>query len=184
MKFVAGHKLFFALRPDEETAERIARFATAEHEARGLQARLRPSRIFHVTLHYFGYFDGEPLAHVVELASRAAAEVVRPAFGLSFERFRSWGRERSSQHPFVLTGGRGLEAVRELQQALVERLVAHGLAAPALDYVPHLTLRYDKRAAPDWPVELPGWTAREFVLVKSPQGETRHEVIDRWPLRG
>ena len=28
-----------------------------------------------------------------------------------------------------------------------------------------------------------GWTAGEFVLVKSPQGETRHEVIARWPLQ-
>ncbi|HEY8877300.1 MAG TPA: 2'-5' RNA ligase family protein [Roseateles sp.] len=179
-----GHKLFFALRPDEETAERIARLATAEHEARGLKPRLRPSRIFHITLHYFGYFEGEPDARVVELASRAAAEVVRPAFDLSFDCFKSWGTERSSKHPFVLTGGQGLEAVRELQQALVERLVAHGLGAPELDYVPHLTLRYDKRTAPDWPVDLPGWLASEFVLVKSPQGETRHEVIRRWPLQG
>lgn len=181
---MTGHKLFFALRPDEETAERIARFATAEHEARGLQPRLRPSRIFHITLHYFGYVDGEPDARLVELASRAASELVWPAFDLSFDAFRSWGKERSSKHPFVLTGGQGLEAVRELRDALLERLVAHGFSEPELDYEPHLTLRYDKRAAPDWPVELPGWVASEFVLVKSPQGLTRHDVIARWPLQG
>jgi 2'-5' RNA ligase len=181
---VPGHKLFFALRPDAETAERIARFAAAEHEARGLQPRLRPSRIFHITLHYFGYCEGEPDARLVEVASRAAAEVVRPAFDLNFEAFKSWGTERSSKHPFVLTGGQGLESVRELQQVLVERLAAHGLSRPELEYVPHLTLRYDKRSAPDWPVDLPGWLASEFVLVKSPQGETRHEVIGRWPLQG
>jgi RNA 2',3'-cyclic 3'-phosphodiesterase len=181
---VTGHKLFFALRPDEETAERIAGVATAEHEARGLQPRLRPSRIFHITLHYFGYFEGEPDARIVELASCAASEVAWPAFDLSFDCFKSWGKERSSKHPFVLTGGQGLEAVRELQQALVERLVAHGLSAPELNYEPHLTLRYDKRQAPDWPVKLPGWIASEFVLVKSPQGHTRHDVIRRWPLRG
>jgi 2'-5' RNA ligase len=179
-----GHKLFFALRPDEETAERIARAVTAAHEARGLAARLRPSRIFHITLHYFGYFDGEPDERVVTLASRAASELVRPAFDLSFDTFKSWGDERATRRPFVLTGGQGLEGVRELRDGLVERLVAHGLAAPARDYEPHLTLRYDKRPAPAWPVELPGWIASEFVLVKSPQGETRHEVIGLWPLQG
>lgn len=181
---MTGHKLFFALRPDDETAERIARFATTEHEARGLQPRLRPSRIFHITLHYFGGFDGEPDARLVATAQRAAAEVVRPAFDLRFDHFTSWGDEHATKHPFVLTGGQGLEAVRELRDALVERLVAHGLAAPERDYEPHLTLRYDKRRAPAWPVDLPGWVASEFVLVKSPQGLTRHDVIGRWPLQG
>lgn len=179
-----GHKLFFALRPDEETADRIARIVAAEHEVRGLQPRLRPSRIFHITLHYFGYFDGEPDERVVLLARRAASEVVWPAFDLRFDTFRSWGDERASKHPFVLTGGQGLEAVRELRDELVTRLVAHGLTAPVRDYEPHLTLRYDKRPAPAWPVELPGWIASEFVLVKSPQGQTRHDVIGRWPLQG
>lgn len=180
---MTGHKLFFALRPDEETATHIARGVTAEHEACGLQARLRPSTIFHITLHYFGYSDGEPDAQLVALACRAAAEVVRPAFDLSFDTFKSWGEEQAGKHPFVLTGGQGLESVRELRDALVDRLVAHGLPAPQRGYEPHLTLRYDKRRAPAWPVELPGWVASEFVLVKSPQGLTRHDVIGRWPLQ-
>lgn len=181
---MAGHKLFFGLRPDDATAERIARVVTAEHEARGLTPRLRPSRVFHITLHYFGYFDGEPDGQVVAAASRAASELIRSAFDLSFNGFSSWGDERATRHPFVLTGGQGLEAVRELRGALVERLVAHGLTAPERDYEPHLTLRYDKRSAPAWAIDLPGWVASEFVLVKSPQGLTRHDVIGRWPLQG
>jgi 2'-5' RNA ligase len=179
---VTGHKLFFALRPDEETAERIARFATTEHEARGLAPRLRPSRIFHITLHYFGRFEGELDAQLVESSKRAASEVIRPAFDLGFERFASWGHEGARQHPFVLTGGQSLEAVRELRDALADRLIAHDLPA-SKDYEPHLTLRYDKRPAPAWEVELAGWTASEFVLVASPQGLTRHDVIARWPLQ-
>ncbi len=121
---------------------------------------------------------------VVAAASRAAWELIRPAFDLSFDGFKSWGGERATQHPFVLTGGQSLTAVRELRDALVERLVAHGLAAPERDYEPHLTLRYDKRPAPAWSADLPGWAASEFVLVKSPQGLTRHDVIGRWPLPG
>lgn len=179
-----AHKLFFALRPDDATAERIARVATAEHEARGLPPRLRASRVFHITLHYFGAFSGEPDECLVAVARRAAAGIARPAFDLGFDRFESWGDEHARQHPFVLTGGQGLEAVRELRDALVERLVAQGLTAPGRDYEPHLTLRYDKRRAPAWPVDLPGWVASEFVLVQSPQGLTRHDVIGRWPLQG
>ena len=181
---VPGHKLFFGLQPDKATAERIARDAVAEHEARGLKARLRPSRIFHITLHYFGYSEGEPDARVVELAGHAASELIRPAFDLSFDRFASWGETGATRYPFVLTGGQGLEAVRELQDALVERLVAHGLAAPLRAYEPHLTLRYDKRPAPAWSVDLQGWIASEVVLIKSVQGLTQHHVIARWPLQG
>jgi RNA 2',3'-cyclic 3'-phosphodiesterase len=73
--------------------------------------------------------------------------------------------------------------VRELRDGLADRLIAHGLPA-SKDYEPHLTLRYDKRPAPAWEITLPGWTASEFVLVSSPQGMTRHEVIARWTLQG
>lgn len=180
-----GHKLFFALRPDEATAERMARTVTAAHDARGLPPRLRPSRIFHITLHYFGYFEGgEPDERFVEAASRAAAELVRPAFDLGFDTFASWGDENARHHPFVLTGGQCLEAVRELRDALVTRLVAHGFATPERAYEPHLTLRYDRHPAPAWVIDLPGWVASDFVLVKSVQGQTRHDVLRRWPLQG
>lgn len=179
---MTGHKLFFALRPDEEHAERIARVVTAEHEARGLAPRLRPGRIFHITLHYFGYCDGEPDPQLVALAGRAASEVNHPAFDLSFDRLESWGGAGARKHPFVLTGGQGLEPVRDLREVLAARLAAHGLPVDA-DFNPHLTLRYDKRAAPAWLVDIDGWLASEFVLVKSPQGLTRHDVMARWPLQ-
>lgn len=180
---MTGHKLFLGLQPGEGRAEGIAREVAAEHAARGLPPRLRPSSIFHITLHYFGYFDGEPDPQVVDLACRAASEVVHPAFDLSFDRFESWGGEGANKHPFVLTGGQGLEPVRELRDVLAGRLTVHGLKAEK-DYRPHLTLRYDKRPAPTWAVDVPGWVASEFVLVQSPQGLTRHDVIARWPLQG
>ncbi|RZL92186.1 MAG: RNA 2',3'-cyclic phosphodiesterase [Variovorax sp.] len=179
---MTGHKLFLALQPDPAAAERIARVVTAEHEARGLQARLRPSRVFHITLHYFGYFPGEPAVEVVAQAGRAAADVVMPAFDVGFDTLLSWGAEGAPRHPFVLTGGAALDGARALQRVLTDRLAAHGVEQPARAFVPHLTLRYDKRPAPAWPVTVPGWRAGDFVLVKSVQGMTRHDVIERWPL--
>lgn len=178
-----SHKLFFALRPDAVSAERIAREVTEAHMARGLTARLRPSRIFHITLHYFGAFPSAPPQPLIELACRAAQELVWPPLETDFEGFASWGGEGARSHPFVLTGGQSLQPVRALRDALGERLAAHGIPSRP-DYEPHLTLRYDRRPAVVWAQRIRGWLANEFVLVDSPQGLTRHDVLARWPLRG
>ncbi len=180
---MTAHKLFFALRPDAAVAARIAREVEAAHAARGRLARLRPSRIFHITLHFFGRFEAEPPPALVAQAVRAASTLVWPALDLSFERLESWGGPQARQHPRVLTGGQSLEAVRELRDALGECLAAHGLPISA-GYEPHLTLRYDRRPEPAWPLEIAGWTASELLLLASPQGLTRHDVLARWPLQG
>ena len=171
-------------RPSASLASQPHNRTTAEHEARGLAPRLRPSRVFHITLHYFGHADGAPRS-----AARRAGQPrrvrdrvagVRPAL----RHLHEVGPDGAQKHPFVLTGGQGLEPVRALRGALAARLAAHGLAAPEGAYQPHLTLRYDKRRAPAWPVDSAGWTASEFVLVASPQDLTRHDILARWPLQG
>jgi 2'-5' RNA ligase len=176
------HKLFFALRPDPASAERIAQAVTAEHQARGLAPRLRPSRIFHITLFFFGNFEGPPEPGLVELVRRVAGELDWPSFELRFDRFASWGNPEARRRPFVLTGGQGLELVREFQAELGRHLAAHGFVRSE-SFEPHLTLRYDPSPAATWSVDLPGWVASDFVLIDSPQGETRHDVIARWPLQ-
>jgi 2'-5' RNA ligase len=47
-----------------------------------------------------------------------------------------------------------------------------------------MTLLYDDRSVAEQAVETIGWTAREFVLVHSLLGQTRHIPLGRWPLRG
>jgi 2'-5' RNA ligase len=42
---------------------------------------------------------------------------------------------------------------------------------------------YDGRLVAGQPVEPIRWVVREFVLVHSLLGQTRHEVLGRWALR-
>lgn len=51
-----------------------------------------------------------------------------------------------------------------------------------MDVQPHLTLGYPagqpfSRAIP--PIE---WTAADLVLIHSHLGQTRHDIVGRWPL--
>lgn len=52
-------------------------------------------------------------------------------------------------------------------------------------FSPHMTLFYRDGALATHDLDQPfGWTAREFVLIHSYLGLTRHDMVARWPLRG
>jgi RNA 2',3'-cyclic 3'-phosphodiesterase len=179
---VGAHGLFFALQPDPAAAARIAATVTAHLQRRGQAGSLRPTSVFHITLHQLGVFEGALPEALVATACRAAAELNLPAFDLSFERLESFGGATAGRHPLVLTGGQGLEAVRELRDALGHRMAAHGLRVTP-SYTPHLTVRYDAHPGPATVLELPGWVASEFVLLDSPQGLTQHRRLAGWALQ-
>ena len=48
---------------------------------------------------------------------------------------------------------------------------------------PHMTLIWASRRVDEYPIVPIRWTVREFVLVRSHVGQSRHEYIGRWPLR-
>jgi 2'-5' RNA ligase len=49
-------------------------------------------------------------------------------------------------------------------------------------FTPHLTLLYDNRYVEGRDVEPIAWSVREFVLIHSVLGKTRHIHLGRWPL--
>lgn len=51
-------------------------------------------------------------------------------------------------------------------------------------FSPHMTLGYRDGRPFSERITPIGWEADEFVLIHSHLGQTRHEVIGRWPLRG
>jgi hypothetical protein len=52
-------------------------------------------------------------------------------------------------------------------------------------YLPHVTLlRGHAVDAVQESIVPIGWNAREFVLIRSFFGQSRHEVMGRWPLQG
>lgn len=173
-------RLFFALMPPAEVAERIAAAAQALRERFELRGPLRPTGHLHVTLHHLGDFAGLPM-QLVEAAKAAAAGVAMTPFEVRLDRVGSFSG-RAPRRPFVLLGAATSTGTAELYGALGARLAAAGLVRRERAFVPHLTLLYDARTVPTGPVEAVGWVAREFLLIHSLLGRSEYRVLGRWML--
>lgn len=177
-----ARRLFFAALPDPATASRIA--AIGARLRAELQVRANPlhaSRV-HVTLHHLGDFAALP-EPIVARACAAATRIVVPPFDVTFDWISSFGG-RHGNHPLVLLGSAGLRELIDLQRELGDGLRGAGLRVSRARFTPHVTLLYgDGRFGPR-AVEPVVWTVREFVLIDSWLGKTRHDVKGRWPLRG
>jgi 2'-5' RNA ligase len=176
-------RLFFAIYPDASAASSIARLAGRLSDEHGLSGRPHAVERLHITLHHLGDYVGLPRG-VVATATEAATAVAKPSFEIAFDRAASFlGRPRN--RPFVLRGGEGVAGVTAFQQALGVAMMKAGLGRWAEQrYTPHVTLLYDDLCVTEQAVETVSWTAREFVLVHSLLGRTRHIPLARWPLGG
>jgi len=175
-------RLFFAIFPTVVAAARIAELAQHLRGELGLKGRPLAVDRFHVTLDHLGDFVGLPKS-IVKMACTVAATIAAPPFEIVFDRVESFGRGRANL-PFVLRGNEGVVALMAFRQTLVAALAKAGLGSGAKStYTPHVTLLYDKSRVPEHAVETVAWTAREFVLVRSLLGRTRHVVLGRWPLQ-
>jgi RNA 2',3'-cyclic 3'-phosphodiesterase len=95
---------------------------------------------------------------------------------------------RPGNKPLVLCGDEGVSGLQVFRQSLCSALEQSGVFRRThLPYTPHVTLLYDRsegraRRRLEQKVEPVGWTVREFVLVHSLLGQTRHVALRRWPL--
>lgn len=174
-------RLFFAIFPDSETAERIADLAERLRERHGLKGRpLRTDR-FHITVNHLADFPGVP-ERIVAAASEAAAAVKAAPFDVAFDRAASF-RGKPDKRPFVLRGGDALGPLIAFQQALGFEMAKAGLGQYVeKSFTPHVTLLYDPSLVTETPVEPIRWTVRELVLIHSLLGRTQHIPLGRWPL--
>ena len=102
-----------------------------------------------------------------------------PSFDVVFDRATSF----SGGSSLVLRGGDGTAALTTFRQTLRVAMLNAGLKARRSS-TPHVTLLYGGHSIPEQIVGAVGWTVQEFVLVHSIVGETVHELLGRWPLRG
>lgn len=58
------------------------------------------------------------------------------------------------------------------------------MRAPQPGIGPHLTLWRVHGRAPQTFIAPIRWRVRDFVLIDSPYGEGRHDIVDRFPLIG
>jgi len=107
-----------------------------------------------------------------------------PSLTLRFDRVASFDRKRRKRPLVLLSGDEATPLVR-MRDALGEAMVAAGLERwVSPHFTPHVTLLYDDRRLAERAVEPIGWTAHEFVLMRSVLGQTRHMALGRWPLCG
>jgi 2'-5' RNA ligase len=175
------HKVFFALRPSAHEAMRIAVRAAVDDRRLAVGGKpLAPERL-HVTLRLMvEYSDVFPLADV-ECWMTAAASVRMAPFELVFDRVATFGGEG---RPLVLKASApsAVAAVRQLDDAFGTALAGLGKRATPRSFEPHLTVSYHGAPTIETPIEPIRWTAHDFVLIDSHQGEHLHEELGRWSL--
>ena len=174
-------RLFLAIFPDPGTAAQLATLAAAQCAAHGLRGKpVQPGRL-HVTLFHLGDTVGLR-QEVVEAASAAASRVEMRAFELALDQVGSFSGRRDKL-PFVLRARNGNAPLRALHAALAVELGEVGLGRfTATQFEPHVTLAYDVRAVAMQDVAPIAWQTREFVLVHSLLGQTRHVPLGQWAL--
>lgn len=171
-------RLFFAIFPDADAAGELADRARRLRGDAVAGTAVAADRL-HVTLNHLGDYDGLP-RDIVAKALTAGPLVEASAFRVSFDRAESFGR------PFVLRHvADDASPLAAFQKGLGEAMARAGLGRHVeRNFTPHVTLFYDERPRPPTLVEPVSWRVEEFALVHSLLGQTRHVILERWPLRG
>ena len=170
--------LFYSIFPDPLAAVRIANVARHFRSAFGLKGVPLWTDRFHVTIHGFGAFDGLPRT-VVDKAIEAGTSVAARPFVVAFDRVTSF----AGSDVLVLCGGDGVDGLMMFHHALGAVMQKAGLAMSP-HFTPHITLLYDSHRIEQHFIEPICWTVRDFVLVHSLVGLTKHIPLQRWQLRG
>ena len=169
--------LFFAVLPDEQTAERLIDVQTRLVNRHRLRGKLMEPDRLHVTLRLVGNYDGLPES-VVDDAKRAGNSIAMGPFDVAFSHAATLGGEA-----FALFRGEGSEALVALGDAIGVAMAKVGLRSSASQFkTPHISLLRAPSRVPEERVEPTRWTAREFVLIQSLIGKKEHRIKARWPL--
>ena len=173
-------RLFFAVWPGPELAERLARWANQAAEA--TRGRVALTENIHLTLAFLGEIAESRLADVLAAARRVRAH----GCNMRLDEARYWRHNR-----IVWVGTRETPApLAALAADLQRELEAEGFRLDARPFQVHITLIRKAHAPRELP-ELPAppaldWPVREFVLVRSnlERDGARYEVLERFVCAG
>jgi 2'-5' RNA ligase len=170
----ASDRLFLAIVPPVEVAERIGRLTRHLKIGHDLTGKpLQPEHL-HVTLCHLG--DGVGVsADAVAMAAERAAATAMPSFKVGFDRVGSF-----KNGAFVLRGDESLIGLEVLQQRLSDSF--DGSPQRARAFTPHMTLLRDAHRVPEHDIEPIEWEVKDIVLVHSLLGRTTHRHLARIPL--
>jgi len=182
-ELAAGINYFFALLPD--TPARAAIVGVGErfrksHRVGGLPVGI-DSR--HMTLCPMG--KPERLWQPLEEALLAAAGEVRAQGFMAALDSAMRFSARDGQFPFVLCADAATtEAALALRKAIAAAQARLGLQVSGVSsFLPHVTMLHGHAVdAIEESITTIHWWVSEFALIRSFFGESRYEVIGRWPL--
>lgn len=179
------YRLFVGVFPSAQAVEHIAELQQETKQKFGLSGNFRRRQILHVTLHHIGDYP-EISEHVIDGASRACETAfagVAP-FEVTFDHVMSFAG-RPGNLPFVLVNPAGNATFQAFHRRLITELVRRNLAKGSdFNFVPHVTLLYDRKSVPQQPVLPVGWLVNEAVLILSHLGATKYDRLATWSLQG
>ena len=182
---VATDGLFVAVLPDVNSAASIAKLAQQMCGETRPKSKPHAANRLHVTLQHLGNFAGGLPQELVDAAIKAAASIRMEPFSVEFDHTLTFAK-KPRPGPRVLGGTEGLVGLYTLHDVLVGALQNTGFNLAALpnasDFTPHVTLAYGMPWIDERPIEAASWNVREFVLMHSLLGRTRHIALERWPL--
>ena len=168
----AAHSLFFAIRPPDDVALRIAE-ATASLPVGGMP--VRPDRL-HVSLLNLVRERAIPVG-LTEEAIDAAGEVRATPFMVKFDHLVG------ARGHMLLLPSEPLDQFRMFRERLGFTLMRAGMDFQLNGrFNPHLTLLYGNDLTFETEIDPIIWRVEDFVLIDSVVGETRHVELGRWPL--
>jgi RNA 2',3'-cyclic 3'-phosphodiesterase len=173
--------LFFAIFPDEAAASRIAAQTERLRTQHNIRTKPIPAERLHITLQYIGAFDGFP-SDAAQRAIDAAKTIAEPPADITLDHIESFSSRRPKR-PLVLSG-QATPSLSALEQSLYDALTAQGIEPKRHpEFKPHITLLYTEQRVQKHAVTAITWQANEFALIHSHLGQSRHELIERWPLK-
>ncbi len=119
-----------------------------------------------------------------ELLLTAGAEVCETGFAATLDSAMRFSA-RAGQFPFVLcTDSATTAAVLQLRKAIAVAQQSLGLPVTGVSsFLPHVTLLQGHSVdAVEESISPISWRVDEFVLLRSFFGQSRHEIVGRWPL--
>ncbi|SNB66904.1 MULTISPECIES: 2'-5' RNA ligase family protein [unclassified Agrobacterium] len=174
----SSSKLLIMLKPPATLAERI--FADASRHAGGRTKReAYPPELLHITLLCVGCFETVPHGLVHRLKSALGEIKARPV-PITFDGTSLFGNRNS----LALRSSSEMQELKALAKMAQRALWRANLPYVAISsFTPHLTMIYGCGKIELMPVEKPySWLAGNFELVLSHNGETRHELLERFAL--
>lgn len=182
-ELTAGIGYFFALLPDDAARASIAAVSDRFRKSHRVDGAVVDPAEFHVALCPMGTPE-RPLLSVEASLLAAAEQVKAVAFQLTLDSAMRFSL-KDGRFPFVLcVDNTATEALLPMRQALAAAQRRGGLQVGGVSsYLPHVTLLQGHAIDPIQESIAPiSWQVRDFVLIRSFFGQSRHEVVQRWAL--